>query len=89
MTATDSHTTSSPTINPPTNHMAPSRPLDPDKLMSFVFRAVSEVGATLNTALVVMGDELGYYRAMADGDALTPAELAERTSTSEPGLPLV
>ena len=34
--------------------------------MAFVFRAVDEVGATLNTALVVMGDKLGYYRALAD-----------------------
>ncbi|HEY2812265.1 MAG TPA: class I SAM-dependent methyltransferase [Acidimicrobiales bacterium] len=57
--------------------------LDPDKLMSFVFRAVGEVGATLNTALVVMGDKLGLYRAMAGAGPLTPAELAERTSTSE------
>ena len=40
--------------------------------MSFVFRAVDEVGATLNTALVVMGDKLGYYRAMADGRPITP-----------------
>ena len=47
--------------------------------MSFVFRAVDEVGATLNTALVVMGDKLGYYRAMADGRPVTPAELAEQT----------
>ena len=29
--------------------------LDPAKLEAFVFRAVEEVGATLNTALVVMG----------------------------------
>ena len=41
--------------------------VDPDKLMAFVFRAVDEVGATLNTALVVMGDKLGLYREMADG----------------------
>ncbi len=60
-----------------------ARPIDPDKLMAFVFRAVDEVGATLNTALVVMGDALGYYRAMADGRPTTPAELAEQTSTSE------
>jgi SAM-dependent methyltransferase len=59
------------------------RPVDPDKLMAFVFRAVDEVGAALNTALVVMGDALGYYRAMADGTPVTPAELAERTATSE------
>jgi SAM-dependent methyltransferase len=59
------------------------RPLDSDKLMQFVFRAVDEVGATLNTALVVMGDKLGLYRAMVGAGPLTPAELAERTSTSE------
>ena len=34
--------------------------------MAFVFRAVDEVGAALNAALVVMGDQLGYYRALAD-----------------------
>jgi SAM-dependent methyltransferase len=54
-----------------------------DKLMAFVGQAVGEVGATLNAGLVVMGDRLGYYRAMADGDPTTPAELAEKTSTSE------
>ena len=61
----------------------PQRTIDPDKLMSFVFRAVDEVGATLNTATVVMGDKLGYYTVMADGRPVTPAELAERTRTSE------
>jgi len=57
--------------------------IDGDKLMGFVFRAVDEVGATLNAALVVMGDRLGYYQALADHGPTTPAELAERTSTSE------
>jgi hypothetical protein len=56
---------------------------DADKLMSFVFRAVDEVGATLNTALVVMGDKLGLYRALAGAGPLTPAELAERTGCAE------
>ena len=57
-----------------TTEQAPARPIDTDKLMSFVFRAVDEVGATLNTALVVMGDALGFYRAMADGRPTTSAE---------------
>ncbi|MEU4394859.1 class I SAM-dependent methyltransferase [Kribbella sp. NPDC023855] len=57
--------------------------IDMDKLMAFVGQAVGEVGATLNAALVVMGDRLGYYRALADAGATTPAELAERTNTSE------
>lgn len=57
--------------------------IDEDKLMAFVFRAVDEVGATLNSALVVMGDRLGYYRALASEGPLTAAELARRTETGE------
>ncbi len=57
--------------------------IDTDKLMGFVFRAVDEVGATLNTALVVMGDRLGLYRAMAGAGPLASAEVAERTGTAE------
>jgi len=60
-----------------------ARPLDMDKLHEFVFRAVEEAGATLNTALVVMGDRLGLYRALAGAGPLTPAELAKRTGTAE------
>ncbi|HLH66717.1 MAG TPA: class I SAM-dependent methyltransferase [Solirubrobacteraceae bacterium] len=57
--------------------------VDGEKLMQFVFRAVDEVGATLNAALVVMGDKLGLYRALADAGPLSPAQLAERTRTAE------
>ncbi len=57
--------------------------VDGDKLMQFVFRAVDEVGATLNSALVVMGDKLGLYRALAGTGGLSPAELADRTGTAE------
>ncbi|GAA1476324.1 class I SAM-dependent methyltransferase [Nocardioides aestuarii] len=56
--------------------------IDGDRLMSFVFRAVDEVGATLNAALVVLGDRLGWYRALAGGP-LTPEELAAATGTDE------
>ena len=57
--------------------------IDVEKLEAFVFRAVDEVGATLNAALVVMGDKLGLYRALAGAGALTPVELARRTGVSE------
>ena len=57
--------------------------VDADKLMEFVFKAVEEVGATLNTALVVIGDRLGLYQALGDSDGLTPAELASRTGAAE------
>jgi 2-polyprenyl-3-methyl-5-hydroxy-6-metoxy-1,4-benzoquinol methylase len=57
--------------------------IDGDKLQQFVFRAVDEVGATLNAALVVMGDRLGLYRALAGAGSLSAAELAARTGTAE------
>jgi 2-polyprenyl-3-methyl-5-hydroxy-6-metoxy-1,4-benzoquinol methylase len=57
--------------------------VDPEKLEQFVFGAVDEVGAALNAALVVMGDKLGLYRALADGGPLTSEQLADRTGTSE------
>ena len=63
------------TTSPPT--------IDHDKLMAFVFRAVDEVGATLNSALVVMGDKLGLYRALAGAGALSSGELAERAGVAE------
>jgi SAM-dependent methyltransferase len=57
--------------------------IDGQKLEQFVFRAVEEVGATLNAALVVMGDKLGLYRALAGAGGVTPVELARRTGVSE------
>jgi SAM-dependent methyltransferase len=57
--------------------------IDEAKLEAFVSQAVGELGATLNAALVVIGDRLGLYRAMAGAGRLTPRELAQRTRTSE------
>jgi SAM-dependent methyltransferase len=57
--------------------------IDGEKLEQFVFRAVDEVGATLNAALVVMGDKLGLYRALSGAGPLTPVELARRTGVAE------
>ena len=57
--------------------------VDPDRLMAFVLRTVDEVGATLGTALAVMGDKLGLYRAMAGAGPLSSDELAERAGIGE------
>jgi 2-polyprenyl-3-methyl-5-hydroxy-6-metoxy-1,4-benzoquinol methylase len=57
--------------------------VDMDNLHAFVRKAVEEVGATLNTALVVMGDRLGLYRGLAGAGGLTSTQLAERTGTAE------
>jgi SAM-dependent methyltransferase len=57
--------------------------IDQTKLDAFMGQALGELGATLNAALVVMGDELGLYRAMAKSGPISTQELAHRTDTSE------
>ena len=52
-------------------------------MTEFVEKAVGDVGALLGGAMVVIGDKLGLYRAMAGAGPLTPAELAGRTGTAE------
>jgi len=56
---------------------------DDTKLQAFLGKVVGDVGAAMSAALVVLGDRLGLYRGMADSAPVTPAELAERTGTSE------
>ena len=53
------------------------------KLHEFMGKAVGDIGAAMSAALVVIGDKLGLYKAMAGAGPLTPAELARRTGTAE------
>jgi len=55
--------------------------LDEAKLQKFMGRFVDDLGAALSAALVVIGDKLGLYRAMGDGEPVTPHELASHTGT--------
>jgi SAM-dependent methyltransferase len=55
--------------------------IDQAKLDEFMGRFVGDLGAALSAALVVIGDRLGLYRAMADGEQITAEELARRTGT--------
>ncbi|HEU4381554.1 MAG TPA: hypothetical protein VFR73_23535, partial [Hyphomicrobiaceae bacterium] len=56
--------------------------LDTTKLNSLLGTMVNEMGAAANAALVLIGDKLGLFRALA-GEALTPAALAAKTGTRE------
>ncbi len=71
-------------LQQPTTPATDQPTIDEERLMAFVFRAVDEVGATLNAALVVLGDKLGYYRALAAGGPTTPSRLADDCGTAEP-----
>jgi SAM-dependent methyltransferase len=58
-------------------------PPDPAKLDAFMGKMIHDMGAAASAALVVLGDRLGLYRALADAGPLTPAGLARRTGTAE------
>jgi SAM-dependent methyltransferase len=57
--------------------------IDEEKLGAFMNQLVGELGATAGAALVVTGDRLGLWKAMAGAGGVTPRDLAERTGTSE------
>jgi len=57
--------------------------IDEKKVEAFVQKAMGDIGSALTAALVVIGDKLGLYRALAGAGPLTSAELAKRTETSE------
>jgi SAM-dependent methyltransferase len=59
------------------------QPINEQKLHDFVMKGVVEMGASLNAALIVVGDKLGLYKAMASAGPIGPAELAARTGTHE------
>jgi len=57
--------------------------LDEQRLNAFMGKMLDDVGAAMNASLLVVGDRLGLYKALARYGPLTPAELAERTETAE------
>ncbi|AHG49929.1 SAM-dependent methyltransferase PhcB (plasmid) [Rhizobium leguminosarum bv. trifolii CB782] len=56
---------------------------DMQKLDALVGRLVGDVGAAMSGALVVLGDKVGIFKAMADGTPLTVEQLAAKTGVKE------
>src|SRR3954468_8438606 len=59
--------------------MATTPAIDEARLEEFMGRFVQDMGAGATAPLVLIGNKLGLYKAMADGAPVTPAELAGRT----------
>jgi 2-polyprenyl-3-methyl-5-hydroxy-6-metoxy-1,4-benzoquinol methylase len=57
-------------------------PVDEQRLNAFLGKAVADLGAAVSSVLVSIGDELGFYRALAAAP-LTAGELAAKTGTNE------
>lgn len=57
--------------------------VDEEKLHAFLGKAVGDIGAGVSANMVLLGDQLGLYKAMAKMGPVTPAELAKATKTAE------
>lgn len=57
-------------------------PVDEDKLNEFLGMAIGDMGAAMSASLILLGDRLGLYKALAAGP-LTSTQLAEKTGTVE------
>ena len=60
----------------------PRPALDMDKLNAFIGKFVIDLGAAVHTGMVVIGEKLGLYKALA-AEAMSSAELAAKTQTDE------
>ncbi len=58
------------------------RSINEDRMHEFLGKVVGDFGASLSSSLAYLGQKLGLYKAMASGGPVTPAELAEKTSTN-------
>jgi SAM-dependent methyltransferase len=57
--------------------------INPDKLMALMGKLVGDLGAMVSVGPMLLGEKLGLYKAMTGKGPMTPAELAEATSTHE------
>src|SRR6201986_3100789 len=56
--------------------------VDMNKLNGFIGQFVTDLGAAVHAGMVVIGEKLGLYKALA-GEQLNSAELAAKTKTDE------
>jgi 2-polyprenyl-3-methyl-5-hydroxy-6-metoxy-1,4-benzoquinol methylase len=57
--------------------------IDQDKMNELLGTFLNDFGGTLHSAMAVIGDKLGLYKAMAETGPVTSQELATRTGTTE------
>jgi len=63
--------------------MTATTTVDESRLEAFMGQFVQDCGGGALIPMVIIGDKLGLYKAMAGGEPTTPAELAERTGCKE------
>lgn len=57
--------------------------LNEERLNAFIGKMLGDIGAAMNASLLVVGDKLGLYKALAQHGPMTSDELARKTGTTE------
>ncbi|MCI4352639.1 MAG: methyltransferase domain-containing protein [Thermoplasmata archaeon] len=57
--------------------------IDQEKLNALVGKFVNDLGASLHGSAILVGEQLGLYKALASGGPVTSEELAKKTGMSE------
>ncbi|ALI36104.1 bifunctional 3-demethylubiquinone-9 3-methyltransferase/ 2-octaprenyl-6-hydroxy phenol methylase [Candidatus Nitrosocosmicus oleophilus] len=60
-----------------------SNAFDSKKLEEFVTQAISDLGCSLGSMMIILGDRLGLYKALSRFGPMTSEELAHNTNTAE------
>lgn len=57
--------------------------INEERMNAFLGKVLDDMGAAMNASLLLVGDRLGLYKALAEGGPMTSAELARATDTAE------
>ena len=57
--------------------------INEQKLHDFMLKAVGDIASTMSAMLMIIGDRLGLYKAMAESGPITSEDLAKKTNTNE------
>jgi hypothetical protein len=57
--------------------------VDNKKLEEFVLKAIGDLGSSLGSMMIILGDRLGLYKALSQFGPMTSEELAHNTGTAE------
>ena len=57
--------------------------INQQRLEEFMHKAVADIAAAFSVPLMIIGEKLGLYQAMAGAGPLTSAQLAQKTGTTE------
>src|SRR5688572_30458457 len=60
-----------------------SNTIDNKILEEFVIKAIGDLGSSLGSMMIILGDRLGLYKALSQFGPMTSEELAHNTNTAE------